>query len=148
MRPDDFFTKRFAGQDQAAVETWTRIPVFDHELADQLRRRPLMDVEDLDAAMALVELVHGDLERFGTGGDEKLSDEDLVLALRTLRAVLKRLGIAFDVPFRSFTTFRSYWIKHNMSNSWQARRDYLDSVFDPIHQQLLRLEESALKVSL
>src|SRR6266702_4759616 len=35
-------------------------------LADRLRQRPLAEADDLDAAMALVQLVHDDLERFGT----------------------------------------------------------------------------------
>ena len=53
----------------------------------------------VDAAMALTELVHDDLEHFGTSGYVRLSDEELGIALRALRAVLKRLDIAFEVPF-------------------------------------------------
>ena len=75
--------------------------------------------------MALSQLLHDDLERFGTGGGARLTDEDLNVALRTLRAVLKRLDIEFDLPFRSFGAFRAYWIRHDMSYSYQARRDYL-----------------------
>jgi hypothetical protein len=148
MRPDDFFTKSFAGKDLAAVETWGQTTVLDHEFADKLRQRALPDVDDLDAAMALIQLVHDDLEHYGTDGGQRLWGEELGVALRTLRAVLKRLGITFDLPFRSYTTFRSYWIKHDMSGSWQARRDYLDSVFNPIHQQLVRLEEQRFESEL
>jgi hypothetical protein len=148
MRPDGFFTERSAADTDINAEPWATITEFDHELADRLRQRPLDNVDDLDAARALVELVHDDLRRFGTEGGEKLTDNDLGLALRTLRAVLKRLGITFEVPFRSFTTFKSYWIKNWMSNSWQARRGYLDDVFDPIYQQLLRLEEQRFESEL
>jgi hypothetical protein len=148
MRPDDFFTTSFAGKNLAALETWGQTTVFDHEFADKIRQRALPDVDDLDAAMALVQLVHDDLEHYGTGGGQRLTDEELGVALRTLRAVLKRLSINFEVPFRSFNTFRSYWIKHDMSNSWQARRDYLDGVFDPLHQQLVRLEEQRFESEL
>ena len=48
--------------------------------------------------MALTELVHDDLEHFGTSGYVRLSDEELGIALRALRAVLKRLDIAVEVP--------------------------------------------------
>jgi hypothetical protein len=144
MRPDDYFTERHVGE----PDPWSTITEFDDELADRLRQRPLADVDDLDAAMALMQLLHDDLERYGTAGDERLSDEELGLALRTLRAVLKRLGIGFEVPFRSFTAFRTYWISHRMSGSWQARRSYLDSLFDPIHHQLIRLEEQRFESEL
>ena len=37
------------------------------------------------------------------GGGKQLSDEDLSVVLRSLRAVLGRLGVKFDVPpFRDF----------------------------------------------
>jgi hypothetical protein len=145
MRPDDFFTLRFDGDDLAAAESWTRVPAFDDQLADWLRQRPLPDVDDLDAAIALTELVHDDLEHFGTDGTVRLTDDELGVALRALRAVLKRLDIAFEVPFRSFTTFKSYWVSKDMSGSWAARRTYLHGVFDPIHQRLVRLEEERLE---
>jgi hypothetical protein len=48
--------------------------------------------------MALTELVHDDLEHFGTSGYVRLSDEEFGIALRALRAVLKRLDIAVEVP--------------------------------------------------
>lgn len=146
MRPDDFFTLGFApGPGVTGIRSVT---VFNHELADRLRQRPLPDVDDLDAAMALLQLVHDDLERFGTEGGQRLSDDDLGAALRALRAVLKRLGISFEVPFRSFTTFKSYWVGHDMSGSWQARRTYLQGAFDPIHQRLVRLEEERFEAQL
>src|SRR6266542_6663852 len=139
MRPDDFFTHQLTGENLAAIETWGTVSEFDHEFADKLRKHALPDADDLDAAMALSQLAHDDLERYGTGGGQKLSDEDLGVALRTLRAVLKRLGVSFEVPFRSFTTFRTYWVRQGMSHSWQARREYLGSVFDPVPQRLRRL---------
>jgi hypothetical protein len=140
MKPKDFFT---VVEDAARIDTnpfATKI-VFDHELAESLRQRTAPDVDDLAAATALSQLVHDDLQRYGTEGGERLSDDDLGLALRTLRAVLRRLGIDFDVPFHSFTGFKTYWLGQQMSGSWQARRSYLDGVFTPIDHQLVRLEE-------
>jgi len=133
MRPDDFFFESYVGDGLDSVESLAVVREFNRELADRLRQRPQADIDDLDAAIALVQLVHDDLERFGTDGGQRLSDDDLGSALRTLRAVLKRLGISFEVPFRSFTTFKSYWGSKGMSGSWQARRTYLQGVFDAIH---------------
>jgi hypothetical protein len=146
MKPDDFFTGRFA--DAVDANPFATIPVFNQELANGLRQRAAREIDDLDAAMALSQLVHDDLQRYGTQGGQRLSDDDLGLALRSLRAILRRLGIDFDMPFRSFTAFRSYWIKHDMSNSWQARRVYLDGVFMPLDRQLTQLEEQRFESEL
>jgi hypothetical protein len=148
MRPDDFFTQQWVWANPRAIDTLGTVPAFDHERVDRLRQRPLPDVDDLDAAIALAQLVHDDLQRFGTEGGQRLSDDDLGVALRALRAVLKRLGITFEVPFRSFSTFKTYWVRQGMSHSWRSRRDYLSSIFDPVHQRLVRLEEKRFEARL
>lgn len=52
----------------------------------------------------------------------------------TLRAVLKRLGVPFDLPFKDFKGFHGYWSSHGMSGpgGWGARRGYLSEVFNPV----------------
>lgn len=70
-----------------------------------------------------------------------MDDEGLSVALRSLRAILKRLGIGFDTPFRDFQSFRGYWIAQGMSNSWGARRDYLNELFAPVFARLEELED-------
>lgn len=57
--------------------------------------------------------------------------------LQTLRTLLKRFGMDdSEVPFRDFKSFRSYWGRNDAYGSWQARRDILHEIFDPIHDQL------------
>ena len=72
-------------------------------------------------------------------------------ALLTLRAVVGRLGIAdFNVPFRDFATFRSWWIRQDAAGSggWQKRRNLLAEIFEPLHDRLADLEQQALSSTL
>ncbi|WP_035804719.1 hypothetical protein [Kitasatospora mediocidica] len=67
----------------------------------------------------------------------------MTVALKALRSLLSRLEIEFSVPFRDFRAFRTYWINHDMANSWAARREFLSSIFEPVRDQLEQLEEDA-----
>jgi hypothetical protein len=77
-----------------------------------------------------------------------LKDADMRDALVALRAVTDRLGLALDIPFRDFSTFRSYWTREGARGSWQARRDLLSDVFDTAHNKLIDLETESLTSSL
>jgi hypothetical protein len=114
---------------------------FDVSLVQSLRARPLENRTDLEAAIALAALVHDELMAYGTGGGQRLSDEEVGLSLSALRAVTKRLGVAFEPPYRNFTTFRTYWLRNDAHGSWQARRDLLETLFEPLHRELIRMEE-------
>jgi hypothetical protein len=120
-------------------------PVFNEGRVEALRRGPLPGVDDLDAALALASLVHTELASFGTNSQEKLRDDEMASALKALRAVLRRLALPFEVPFRDFSSFRTYWIKNEMSGSWAARREYLETIFGPLQARLLRMEEARLE---
>jgi hypothetical protein len=90
----------------------------------------------------LAQLAHEELEKYGTSGGTRLDDAEMALVLKALKATLRRLRVPYPgLPFRNLTTFRSYWIREEMSNSWAARRDYLERVFAPLHSQLEELEE-------
>ena len=52
---------------------------------------PLLGEDDLTSAIVLTRLVRSELEAFGTGGGERLSDRELELTQRTLRAVVYRM---------------------------------------------------------
>lgn len=144
MRPDDFFYD--AVDDPLGFGGSARR--FQREMVDALRRGPLPDVPDVESAVALTRLAHDELEAYGTSGDESLSNGDMREVLVALRAVTQRLGLDFSLPFRDFTTFRSYWIRNEASGSWQARRDILSDLFDRLHDELTDLETSALTSSL
>lgn len=49
-----------------------------------------------------------------------------------------------NLPFRNFTTFRSYWIREGASGhgGWQARRDIVEELLDPFRQELTRQRRS------
>jgi hypothetical protein len=93
----------------------------------------------------LAQLVHDELESYGTNGQQRLDEQQMALAIRALNAVLKRLGVQFELPCRNFSTFRTFWIRNDCSGSWQARRDLLNERFEPLHHRLIRLEETTLE---
>lgn len=144
MRPDDFFLA-----EPDPVNPWGgSVGRPNVTFLEQLRRGPVPGSDDLDVAIGLARLVHDDLESYGTGGGERLSNDDIALALRTLRAVLQRLGVDFDVPFRDYTTFKNHWLREGAYGSWQSRRDLLDELFEPVHLRLIRLEDQAIESTL
>jgi hypothetical protein len=148
MRPDDFFRERSNSEDPAwdmNGEPWAVTIMLNEELLEDLVREAPGDRDDLEVSIALAQLVHDELEAFGTDGGQRMQDAQMVLALRSLRAVLKRLGIAFEPPFRNFASFRSFWIRKDCAGSWQARRDLLDEMFGPLHLRLIRLEDTTLE---
>jgi hypothetical protein len=141
VRPSDFFN-------------WVEYPdlgggrsVLDADLVDSFRLRPREDISDLDAAYGLTRLAHDELIAFGTGMHNSLNDEGISIVLRALRAVLKRLGVEFDPPFRDFARFRDYWISQRMDGSYAPRRNYLNELFDPVFSQLEQLEDQQATAS-
>jgi len=148
MRADDFFIERvnteIPGSDMNG-DPWTVITRLDEELLDGLRRKPAAGRDDLEVGIALAQLVHDELESYGTNGQQRLDEQQVALAIRALSAVLKRLGVQFELPYRNFSTFRTFWMRNDCSGSWQARRDLLDERFEPLHHRLMRLEETTLE---
>src|SRR3954452_9291734 len=148
MRPADFIEETVKPSDFGGETTVRR---FRREVARRLRQGPLDNAPDIEVAVGLARLIHDELEAFGTGGGEEMDDADMREALQALRATCGRLGARMpDVPFRDFTTFRSYWIRIGASGSggWQARRDILSGIFDALHDQLADLESQSLTSSL
>jgi hypothetical protein len=103
---------------------------LDAGRVERLRNASLDDVTDLDAAYELTRLAMVDLEAFGTGGGETLDDEEIAVLLRSLRAVLKRLGVTLNLPFRDFKSFKRYW--KDQGDERQLRRA------PELHQQRVR----------
>jgi hypothetical protein len=122
---------------------------FRREVMKLVRAGPLEGSTDVEVAVLLARLVHQDLESFGTAGGNELTDDDMRTALQALRAVAERVGVSgFDPPFRDFTQFRSWWIRNGARGSWQARRDLLEDLFEPLHSSLAELEAQALSATL
>lgn len=139
MRPSDFFIE----DEDAVFGTSSRR--VDVDMLHQLRRHPLADHDDLEVAVPLVRLIHDELEKYGTDGTQEIDDDQMGEALYALGAVVGRLEITdFKVPFRNFTRFRSWWLKNEAYGSWQARRDLLAGIFDPLHDRLADMEQERL----
>lgn len=143
MRPDDFFKDE---ADPFGLGTERKV---DRDLLVSLRRHPHPGTEEPELAVALARLVHDELEAFGTDGGTQLNEAEIRDALLALRAVAKRIGLGdVDIPFRDYGTFKSYWLRNDGYGSWQARRDMLNTIFEPIHDRLIERESGALDSSL
>jgi hypothetical protein len=80
-----------------------------------------------------------------------MTENDMREALLALRAVVTRMGIdGFDLPFRDFRTFKSYWIRQDAAGSggYHARRTLLADLFDPLHDDLADIETRVLSSTL
>jgi hypothetical protein len=140
VNPDDFFKSGV----EEAWGTIREVPVFDTDLLSEIVRGPIDRADDLDVAQGLARLVHDELKIFGTGGGNRLGDPDMAIALKALRAVLGRLDIAFDPPFRDLDGFRDYWIREGMAGGggYAKRRQYVRELFEPALDKLDELERS------
>jgi hypothetical protein len=135
---------------------WTSVPEWKRglntELLESLRSEPLADTSDVTAAERLLELTWSELEAFGTGGGNECDDKEIAVAIRTLEAVTRRLGIPLELPFRDFARFKTYWLRNDGYGSWQARRDILEDLLGPTRKELetlgLRLTGPKIKEEL
>jgi hypothetical protein len=137
VNPSDFFRSQ---PDETRGGTHG---VFDAALISAITKGPIDNADDLGVAQGLANLVYEELKTFGTtSSDPKLDDREIANAIKALRAVLGRLGIAFNPPFRDFTGFRDYWIGEGMKGEggYAKRRRYLRELFEPV---LNRLDELA-----
>lgn len=152
MRPDDFYCQDFVddhvdGQDPWTAGTFTR--TLNTTLLESLRRGPIEDHDDVEVAVGLARLIHDELEKFGADNTQEVTEPQMRDALLALHRVVERAGIVnFDLPFRDYGTFKSYWLRNGARGSWQARRDLLNDLFHPLHDQLIELETRALSSSL
>lgn len=145
MRAVDFFLEAEPGFDFEGEF----IPrVLDEDLVEALRAGPLDGIADESAAIGLLDLVYDQLGRYGTDGSQDLFDPQVELAIRTLETVTLRVDVALQVPFRDFTRFRSYWLRNDASGSWQARRDILEALFEPVRERLRLVEAKPIDTRL
>src|SRR5258708_3375451 len=73
------------------------------ELLESLRATPLAEASDMTAAEQLLDLVYRELAAYGTDGANECGDEEIAVAIRTLEAVTRRLGVPVKLPFRDLT---------------------------------------------
>ncbi|MFJ9760444.1 hypothetical protein [Streptomyces sp. NPDC101149] len=117
--------------------------VLDVKLVEQVKRGNLHGITNLDAAQGIAQLAHRELLHYGQDKSQvSLDNDEITEVLSALRAVLRRLGIEFKVPFRDFNGFHAYWSQHGMGHSWAARRGYMSELFGPLWERLDALEDA------
>lgn len=122
-------------------------PKLNTGLLEAIRTGKYSKASDLSVASELSKFVWEEYEKYGTKGGT-LSESEIVLAQKTLVSVLDRLQIQINIPWRDFQSFRSYWIRNGAQGSWQARRDILSDLFEPIQKELDWRERQSVQASL
>ncbi len=145
MRSEDFF-ETLAPAGGWDLETFQ----FKRSLAEAVLAGDVTAASDLEMADVVVNLLHAELEGYGTDSKNRIrEDRDIELLVRAARMACKRIAIDFTkLPFRNFATFYTYWKKEGMSGSWAARREYLQALFGPIEEAITNLQMRALEDSL
>lgn len=139
MKPDDFFEVLVADDTIEAPET-TR--VLNEALVQRLRVGPIPHGPDITVIPAFIALIHREYEAFGTGNHQTITLEQSALVLKVAKVAVRRVGLELpELPFRDFDGFYRFWKREGMSNSYAARRDYLDVMFKDLEDQLYVLEE-------
>jgi len=148
MRPSEFWTEReIPGSDPWGPGSTER--VLDTAKLDAIVVGPLADHPDIETAVALARLVHDQYESFGTNKEDLVSEDESNVLIRALKILLGRLGITgFDPPFRDFKSFYNHWLRNDGHGSWQARRDILDEIFEPLHRTLDEREAESISSTL
>lgn len=148
MRPDDFFVDQHV-PDAPWGPVMATSRSLNTALLTALRRGPVEGHDDVEVAVGLARLVHDELEKYGTGGGEELTEQQIRDALVALRVLVERIGIStFELPFRDYGSFKAHWLRNDCRNSYQKRRDMLNELFNPLHDQLVELETRALSSTL
>lgn len=125
---------------------------LNETLLTNLTRGAVASHADLETAVALARFAHQEFEAHATKGAE-ISQDQSVLVLRALHALLRRLGVdrtTFNPPFIDFDTFSKHWrsIGASGTGSWQVRRDLLDEIFNPLHKLLDEREAGSITSTL
>ena len=134
MTPEDFFDDDFPSDRR----------VLNIGLLERIRAGAYHDRSDVEVSVALLRLAHDEFEAYGTDGSQRTDGQGIRLILRTNRQLLKRLGIVLELPFSDYRTFRTHWVANDGYGSWQARRDILNELFEPLHLELAQLEDDEL----
>ena len=144
MQPDEFFL-----DDEIPAPYGASGRHVNVDLLTRVRTGQLEGCEDIEVAVPLAILIHDELEKYGTSGGQEMSEQEMRLAILALRAVTERLGTSSpEIPFCDFGSFRTWWLRNDAYNSWQARRNLLHGLFDPLHDQLALLEQRSLSAIL
>ncbi|MGO9140323.1 MAG: abortive infection family protein [Streptosporangiaceae bacterium] len=127
---------------------------LDVQLVEALRCDSLPDTSDVIAAEDLLDLVWAELDAYGSYG-HGCDDKEIAVAIKAVEAVTRRLGVPVELPFRDFSTFQVYLLRHEQyarptSPDGQLRsqgglrrqvcRDMVEALLNPTRTELATLE--------
>ena len=141
MKIEDFFNKTAA--EPGEVSWGGPEKVLNDERISEVTRGPLAGDDDLESAVSLTRLARSEFEAFGTDGNTLIDDDQARSLLRAARMATKRQGVDLKVPWRDFTSFRTYWLENSAHGNWQARRTIVERHFGPVLESLSDAEERA-----
>lgn len=134
VRATDFWLEANTGRD-----------TLDIDLVRRLRSGPVAEYTDVEAAIALAQLLREQFTIYGTSGGPDLTDDNSREAMRTLAALTKRLGVPWKPEWRDLDSFRAYWGTHGGYGSWAVRRTMVSELFDPLIGALEEREDATLR---
>lgn len=136
---------QFFGDEPGTDSAWGPDPnAVRMDLVRAVEKSPADGDDELETAESLALVARGQFTAYGTDGKYRINDAQSHELIRALKAVLRRHGLQFDPPWSDFPSFRRYWQAHEGRGSWQARRDMLADVFDPVFAALASKRDHAL----
>lgn len=134
--------------ERADADPWASSTMLDEHLLECLVKGPIPSHPDVEVAVALARFTHQEFENFGASGSE-LNQEQSILLMKALMTILRRLGITnFSLPIRDFDSFYRHWKREGATGSYQARRDILHELFEPLHAVLAEREAGSITSTL
>jgi hypothetical protein len=107
------------------------------ELINKITKGPIDEYTDIEVLACILNILESDFIAFGTSGGARLNDNEAKLIIRAAKVLLKRTNLGeLNLPFRDFSGFYNYWRKEGMAGSWAARREYIQSVFQPLLENI------------
>ena len=128
MYTEDFFQ-------ESSIDGTNQVRL-NEDLLRSILNNQVVGFSDVDVTEALVQLIRDELIAYGTDGSQLTDNDGVKQMIRTMKVVSKRIGIETSLPFRDYDTFRSYWVNNGAYGSWQARRDILNDLFEPIQSRI------------
>lgn len=141
MRIDQLFRPRSPSDVWSSVLGGAVGELVDTGLLEHLRRGSVAGTPDSEVAEVLLRQLRADLEAYGTDKPARFRDDDLPEVIRTTSRVTQRLGLEFDLPFRTYDEWRRHWVAKGCKGSWACRRRLVGTMFDEPMRSVRRLAD-------
>jgi hypothetical protein len=137
MHRSDFFRN-------TADEAWQEPRyVLRRDYLKRISMGPTTEFNDVEIAVAIVDLIKAELVACCNGKVHQLSDADLPALMRAAKDVCFRVGARFpDLPFHDFASFEAFWKGNGWtgSGSYSIRKNFIVDLFAEVDRDLLDAE--------